>query len=132
MANKFNLTLVTPDGKKHQDEVDILNIKTTAGNIGILANHLPLVAILEISHLNYKKDGKINEFSIGGGIINFKNNSAQVLVESFENKEEIDLKRAEESKIRAEKRISSKDDNIDIKRAEISLKRAINRIKLVK
>jgi F-type H+-transporting ATPase subunit epsilon len=132
MASKFDITLVTPDGKKHLDQAEILNVVTTSGALGIMSRHLPLVAILEISHLNYKRDGQVFEYSIAGGIINVKDNSAQILAESFESKEEIDLERAENSKQRAEDRLASKDPNIDIKRAEIALKKAINRISLVK
>lgn len=132
MASKFDITLVTPDGKKHLDQAEILNVVTTSGALGIMSRHLPLVAILEISHLNYKRDGQVFEYSIAGGIINVKDNSAQILAESFESKEEIDLERAENSKQRAEDRLASKEPNIDIKRAEIALKKAINRISLVK
>ena len=132
MASKFDITLVTPDGKKHLDQAEILNVVTTSGALGIMSRHLPLVAILEISHLNYKRDGQVFEYSIAGGIINVKDNSAQILAESFESKEEIDLERAENSKQRSEDRLASKDPNIDIKRAEIALKKAINRISLVK
>ena len=132
MASKFDITLVTPDGKKHLDQAEILNVVTTSGALGIMSRHLPLVAILEISHLNYKRDGQVFEYSIAGGIINVKDNSAQILAESFESKEEIDLQRAENSKQRAEDRLASKEPNIDIKRAEIALKKAINRISLVK
>ena len=132
MASKFDITLVTPDGKKHLDQAEILNVVTTSGALGIMSRHLPLVAILEISHLNYKRDGQVFEYSIAGGIINVKDNSAQILAESFESKEEIDLERAENSKQRAEDRLASKEPNIDIKRAEIALKKAINRISLFK
>ena len=132
MANKFNITMVTPDGKKHLDNCEILNVVTSSGALGIMANHLPLVAILEISHLNYKKDGQVYSYSISGGIITVKKEETILLLESFESEHEIDLKRAEESKQRAEKRLASKEEGIDIKRAEIALKRAINRISLVK
>ena len=132
MASKFNVTLVTPDGKKHLDQAEILNVVTTSGSLGIMAKHLPRVAILEISHLNYKRDNQVFEYSIAGGIINVKDNEALILAESFESKEEIDLDRAESSKKRAEERLSSRGPDIDIKRAEIALKKALNRISLVK
>ena len=135
MANTFSLKIVTPDGKELQDEVSILNCVTTAGAIGILANHIPLVAILPISHLNYKKpDGNSGiesiDIAIAGGVVSFKENEATVLAEAFETKEEIDRARAEEAKKRAEERLASDDPNIDVKRAELSLKRAMSRLSL--
>lgn len=135
MANTFNITLITPNGKKLSDEVSILNCVTTAGAIGIMANHLPIVAVLEISHLNYKKpdgNGGVEsvDIAIAGGILKFRDNEATLLLEAFETKDEIDKERALEAKRRAEERLSSKDDNIDVKRAELSLKRALSRLSL--
>lgn len=132
MANKFNIKIVTPDGKKLVDDCEILNVITSTGAMGIMAKHLPLVAVLEISHLEYKKDKEAHRFAISGGILNVQKNETIILAETFEREEEIDLERAEKSKERAEKRMSSNDPNIDFKRAEIALKRAINRISLVK
>ncbi len=130
MANKFKLQIISPDGKKINDEAEILNVVTSGGALGIMARHLPLVAVLTISHMNYKKDGMVYEFSISGGILNVTKEGTIVLAESFESKEEIDIERANKSKLRAEKRLESKDPNIDFKRAEISLKRALNRLSL--
>ena len=93
-----------------------------------MANHLPLIAVIEISHLNYKKDGKIQEYAISGGILNVKKDEVSILADSFEAKEEIDYERAEKAKLKAEERLSSKEPNIDIKKAELSLKRALNRL----
>ena len=64
-----------------------------------------------------------------------KDNKVLILADSFESKEEIDKKRAEEAKARAEKRIESyketRDPNIDYKRAELALKKALNRLAVV-
>lgn len=130
----FKLTIVTPDGKKIVDECHILNVVTTGGALGILAHHLPLLAVIEISHLNYKKivdnqEEKV-ELAIHGGILNVKEDEVIVLAEAFETKDEIDYERANRSKVRAEERLNSDDENIDIKRAELSLKRALSRLSL--
>ena len=130
MAKKFNFKVITPDGKLLEDECEILNVVSSSGCLGIMANHLPLVAVLEISHLNYKKNGVSTNIAIGGGVLNVKKEGATILAESFETKEDLDLKRAEESKRRAEERLQSKDPNIDMKRAEIALKKALNRLSL--
>lgn len=132
MASKFNFRIVTPDGKKLEDQAEILNVVASSGALGIMANHLPLVAILTISHLNYRKNGKTYEFAISGGILDVKKDETIVLAESFESKDEIDEERALKSKLRAEERLNSHNPNIDIKRAEISLARALNRLSLIK
>ena len=135
MANTFNIQILTPEGKKLTDEVSILNCVTTAGAIGILANHIPLIAVLEISHLNYKKPDGVGgvesvDIFIAGGTLKVKDNEATILTEAFETKDEIDRARAEDAKRRAEERLASKDENIDVKRAELALKRALSRLSL--
>lgn len=130
MANKFKLNIVTADGKKLVDDVEILNVVTTTGTLGIMAHHLPLIAVIDISHFNYKKDNQVHEYAISGGVLSVNDNEVSILADSFESKEEIDFFRAEKSKERAENRLKSKEINIDIKRAELSLKRALNRLSM--
>ena len=50
----FKLKIVTPRGIYKETEVELLNLRTTAGQIGILANHLPLASGLEIAEMDYK------------------------------------------------------------------------------
>ena len=130
MANKFHIEMITPDGKKIEDDIEILNVVTSSGALGVMAHHIPLIAIVEISHLNYKKDGKSYDFAIAGGVLNVKKEGVTLLADGFETKEEIDVERATRAKERAEERLSSKQENIDYKRAEIALKKAINRLSI--
>lgn len=130
MANKLTIRMVTPEGKKKEDQAEILNVVTTSGAMGILPKHLPLVAVLEISHLNYRNDGKLFEYSISGGVMHVKKDEVLLLLESFEAKDEIDFVRADKSRKRAEERLALKGPDIDVRRAEISLKRALNRLNM--
>ena len=122
--------MITTDGKKIEDDIEVLNVVTSSGALGVMAHHIPLIAIVEISHLNYKKDGKSYDFAIAGGVLNVKKECVTLLADGFETKEEIDVERATRAKERAEERLSSKQENIDYKRAEIALKKAINRLSI--
>lgn len=124
---KFNLKIVTPKGIYQQTEIELLNIRTTSGQIGILANHLPLASAIDISELNYVKDNERYHFAIAGGFVYVGDEETTIIANAIESPEEIDLRRAEEAKQRAEKRLSASGD-IDILRAEIALKKAITRI----
>lgn len=124
---KFNLKIVTPKGIYQQTEIELLNIRTTSGQIGILANHLPLASAIDISELNYVKDNERYYFAIAGGFVYVGEDETTIIANAIESPEEIDLRRAEEAKQRAEKRLSNQGD-IDILRAEIALKKAITRI----
>lgn len=125
---KFKLKIVTPNGIYQEVEIDQLNIRTTAGQVGILAHHMPLASGIEISMMNYIIDKKRYEFAIGGGFIYVNDDETKIIANSIESKEEIDLNRAQEAKQRAEERIKNASETLDLQRAEIALKKAITRI----
>ena len=127
---KLKLTIVDLDGVYFQGEVDLLNVTVASGTITILANHLPLISNIEISHCYFKEDGVITNFAIAGGTLFVSETECKIITSAIEKETEIDFSRAQKAKERAEKRLNSKDEDIDIKRAEIALKRAINRLTL--
>lgn len=124
----FHVRVVTPQGVYREWDTAILNIQTSDGDQGILANHMPLVTMLKIGKMTSDIDGKREEFAVAGGLFYFRENLAEVLTDAIENKVDIDIARAERSKERAEERLRKDDPSIDIKRAEVSLKKAMNRL----
>lgn len=125
----FKVRIVTPRGLYKVLEVEILNVETTEGQIGILANHMPLVAMLTISTMTTKENDGRHSYAISGGTLYFENNFATILADTIERSDEIDLERAEKAKNRAQQLLVS-GSGIDYKRAEVALKRALNRIKI--
>jgi len=122
----FKVQVITPLGDNKTIETNILNVRTSNGDIGVLANHMPIVAMLQISMMStIESDGR-HRYALAGGVLYFANNVATILTDAIERSDEIDLERALKAKERAE--IEIKDPNSDIKKAEVSLKRAINRI----
>lgn len=125
----FKLKIVTPRGIYKEDDVEILNLRTTAGQIGILAHHLPLASGIEISEMNYvDANGQRLKFAIAGGFVYVNETETTIIANAIESPEEIDLRRAEEAKQRAEQKLKQKD--ADILRAEIALRKAIVRIRV--
>lgn len=124
----FHVRVVTPHGVYREWDTAILNIQTSDGDQGILANHMPLVTMLKIGKMTSDIDGKREKFAVAGGLFYFRENLAEVLTDAIENKVDIDIARAEKSKERAEERLRKADPSIDIKRAEVSLKKAMNRL----
>ena len=127
---KFKLKIVTPSGIYQEVEVNQLNLRTTAGQEGILAHHMPLASGIEISEMSYIIDKQRHIFAIGGGFIYVNDDETKIIANSIESKEEIDLNRAKEAKRRAEQRIKEVTEKTDLLRAEIALKKAITRINL--
>ena len=130
--SKFKVTIITPDGTVYDnDNATMVIMNTAGGQMGIMANHVPLVAALEISTVRIKHDeGTAEVAAVNGGIIQFDGHQALIAADSAEMPEEIDVQRAEAAKKRSESQIEKakrEHNQDDLARAEVHLKRAINR-----
>ena len=127
---KLKLKIIDLDGVYFSNDVDLVNVVTSTGNLTILANHLPLISNIKISHLYIKEDGVITKFAIAGGTLFVSETECKIITPAIEKDSEIDFTRAIKAKERAEERIAMNSDDIDLKRAEVSLKKALNRLSL--
>ncbi|HAS74167.1 MAG TPA: F0F1 ATP synthase subunit epsilon [Clostridiales bacterium UBA8960] len=132
MGKKFMLEVVTPDRNFFEGETDMVIVRTTEGDIGILYDHEPLVAPLRIGSMRVRKDDQSFDFAAcSAGFVTVTEDKVTVIVDSAEWVDEIDLERALVAKGRAEKRIQEGNEKgVDVIRARLALERAINRIKL--
>ena len=132
MSGKILLEVVSPERMVFKGEVDIFTIPGTMGYMGILPNHAPIISSLGIGILSIKNDGTEEKIALNGGFLEVSHNKAVVLAETAETAADIDLKRAEAAKERAEQRLAKPSDGLDLLRAEMALKRALTRIKAVR
>src|SRR3954467_10966593 len=80
--SKFRCEVLTPEGEVFNDDVEMVSTRTGTGSIGVLANHAPLMGILEPTELRlYKSDSDIERFAQGEGYLQVVDNHALVLVE---------------------------------------------------
>ena len=88
---KFPVEVLTPEGEVFNDEVEMVSTRTSVGSIGILANHAPLMAILEPTELRlYKSEGDVVTFAQGDGYLQVVDNRAMVLVQEATPPDELD------------------------------------------
>src|SRR3954467_2092584 len=88
---KFPVEVLTPEGQVFSDEVEMISTRTATGPIGILANHAPLMAILDPTELRlYKSDSDVVKFAQGEGYLQVVDNTALVLVEEAVAPDDID------------------------------------------
>lgn len=128
MAGTFALRVVSPEGNVLKDDVEFAVLPGEAGELGILPNHAPLIAGLNVGVIRYTKEGDSKRLAISGGFVEVADNQVTVLAETAEPGEMIDLTRALAAKERAEMRISQHRDDVDLRRAEFALKKAVARI----
>ena len=130
MADTSTMKLLVnrPERVFSNDDVTFVELSTSEGEIGVYPNHIPLTAVLVPCVLKIHQDGEVKKAAGHGGIVEILKDSVTVLAEIAEWPEEIDVNRANEAKIRAERRLSAKDSNLDVHRAEMALKRSLARL----
>ena len=124
----FSLKIVTPDGLKFDGMAEELIVRSTTGDIGIMAGHINCVAPLGMGQAMIMLDGEKKYAACIGGMISVIDGKAVLVPTTFEWSEEIDKKRSAASEERARAVLSDKTSgNTEIKLAEARLKRALIR-----
>ena len=106
----FKVEILTPEGEVFNDEVEMLSTRTSVGSIGILANHQPLLAILDPTELRlHRSESEVIRFAQGEGFLQMEGTHALVLVDEALPIDELDaslvsdrLREAEQTLERAE------------------------------
>ena len=126
--NSFPLKVVTPDGLLFDGHAEQLTVRTTTGDIGILAGHVNCVAPLGMGCATIVSEGKRRYAACIGGLLSVVNGEVRLVPTTFEWSDTIDVKRAEKSEDRARAILANKDaSTMEIKLAEARLKRALVR-----
>ena len=124
----FPLKIVTPDGLEFEGQAEELIVRTTTGDIGILAGHTNCVAPLGMGRATVVIDGKKRYAACIGGLISVIGGAVSLVPTTFEWADEIDAKRADASYERAQKVLGAKDSSdTDIRLAQARLRRALVR-----
>ena len=131
MAEKFKLSIISPDRVFTEGEAEFLEFTSTEGELGIYAQHIPLTTILEPCVMKIHNEGEAKKAAILGGFVEILKDKITVLAEDAQWPDDIDVARAKAAKKRAEDRLTAKQEGTDMLRAEAALKRAIARINTV-
>lgn len=124
----FQLKIVTPDGLIFDGQAEEVVVRTTSGDLGILAGHVNCVAPLGMGRATVVIDGKRRYAACIGGMISVVDKAVTLVPTTFEWAESIDAARAEASRQRAENILHSKDaSDTEIKLAQARLHRALVR-----
>ena len=132
MADLFKLQIITPERKFYEGEASMVELTTTEGDIGVYRNHIPMTAIVAPGILKIHEEGGVKNAALMSGFIEILPEKIVVMAEVVEWPDEIDANRAEEAKVRAERRLKEQSGKIDNARAEAALRRALIRLSLTK
>lgn len=128
----FMLTVILPDRVFYEGNCEMLELNTTEGEIGIYPEHVSTTCILAPGVMNIHESDGIKKAALHTGFMEILRDRVTILAEAAEWPGEIDIKRAEAARQRAEERLSRKDANLDVMRAELALRKAIARINTLK
>jgi F-type H+-transporting ATPase subunit epsilon len=127
----FDLSVVTPEGSVFDGEAQMLVVPGAAGEIGVLARHAPLVAMLKAGEIRVRSEGEWQSFAAGPGYFKVQQDRAIVLVDDAVRAEDIDVeearRQAEEARGLLE-RLDAGEEGIDRWVAEQRLRHAENKI----
>jgi F-type H+-transporting ATPase subunit epsilon len=132
MADTFQLEIVTPEKMVVKDVADEMQIPGKDGYLGILPGHAPLITELAVGEISYRKGGQTYFLSVAWGFAEVLPDKVTILAETAERPQEIDMKRAQESKQRAEEALKNGKTEDDFTHAEDALKRAETRLEVAK
>lgn len=127
----IKLLVNTPDRVFYHDDATFVELSTSEGDIGVYPGHIPFTAVVVPCVLSIHNGNDVKKAAVHGGIIEILKDKITILAEVAEWSDEIDVERANEARLRAEKRLASHDSNLDMVRAETALKRSLARIKAV-
>ena len=124
----FHLEVVTPDSSPFSGEAERLLVRTTEGDAEILYGHIDYLATIATGRARITCDGNAREAAVSGGFVSVADNLVRLVVTTFEFSDEIDVKRAEEAKKKAELLKKNAADDKEEAKAEAKLRRALSRL----
>ncbi|MCL2821120.1 MAG: ATP synthase F1 subunit epsilon [Oscillospiraceae bacterium] len=130
MAKLFNLKIFTPEREFFDGDVEGVTAIAPDGSVMVLADHAPMVMPVSIGKICIKKDGVWDESVNSEGFMEVRHDGVVIFVQACERPDEIDARRAEEAKKRAEEHLRQKQSMSEYKQSKIALARAMARLQM--
>ena len=114
----FQVEVLTPEGEAFNDEVEMVSTRTSVGSIGILANHAPLLGMLDPTELRlYKSESDVVRYAQGEGFLQVYGNHVLLLVDEIFEVDELNSSELEERLSRAESEVEKAEEGTEERRA---------------
>lgn len=130
MAATLKLEIVTPEAKTFSDDVEMVTLTGSDGEMGILPQHMPLMTGLVAGEIIARKGNEHIFLAVGDGFVQVTGDKVSILTDMAINAENIDEAKAEEARKRAEERLAQKLSNEDAAAVQASLANALAQLKV--
>lgn len=124
----IHLTVVTPERKLVDQQVDEVVLPGSEGYFGVLEGHAPMLSALKIGGIEYREGREKSMLAVAWGFVEVLPDSVRVLADIAERAEDIDVERARAARERAEERLRGGGEDVDWDRARVALEKAISRL----
>jgi len=128
LPSHLALEIVTPERAIVHDSVDEVEMPGSEGYFGVLPGHTPLLSMLQVGQLWYRKGAEKFYLSVAFGLAEVLPNRVIVLAQIAERADEIDVDRAQAARRRAEQRLASRQRDLDLERARVALLKSLTRL----
>jgi F-type H+-transporting ATPase subunit epsilon len=125
----IHLTIVTPERKLVDRQVEEIVLPGTEGYLGVLPGHAPLLTALKVGEISYREGAETRLVAVAWGFAEVLPDRVSVLADIAERAEDIDVERARKARERAEQRLRGGGD-VDWDRARVSLEKALARLQV--
>ena len=133
MSETFGLEIYASNKLAYAGRAQKLIIPAVDGEQGFLAHHANVVATIIPGEMRFEDaDGNTHVFAVSSGFVEMINNRAKLFCLTVERPEEIDIRRAEEARDRAEEQLRQKQSIVEYQRSQAALARAMTRLRVTK
>lgn len=131
MSKTFSLKLISPTGIKYEAEANSVFLPTPDGEIEILPDHMPLIALLSPGEILIKLDGKTEHLATDGGLVEINGNTVKIIADAAEAAENLDELKIMEAKKAAEERLANAKDNVEYADAAAHLEKQLSKLRII-
>jgi F-type H+-transporting ATPase subunit epsilon len=130
MASTLKLEIVTPEGVTYSEDVEMVTLPGSEGEMGIYPNHVPLMTQVAAGEVAARRSGKDDFLAVGEGFVEITGERVAILTDMAVKAENIDEAKAEEARKRAESRLAEKLDDEEAAMVAASLAHSLAQLKV--
>src|SRR5688572_21853928 len=130
MAATLKLEIVTPEGVTYSENVDMVTLPGSEGEMGIYPNHVPLMTQVAAGEVAARRGGRDEFLAVGEGFVEITGDRVAILTDMAVKAENIDETKAEEARKRAEARLAEKLDDEEAAMVSASLAHSLAQLRV--
>ena len=130
MANTLKLEIVTPEGVTYSEDVEMVTLPGSEGEMGIYPNHVALMTQVTAGEVTARRQGRDEWVAVGDGFVEITGERVAILTDMAIKAENIDEVKAEEARKRAEARLAEKLDDEETAMVSAALAHSLAQLKV--